>query len=564
MRKAVKSLKTSVKKLFKKNRADTTTPAPAATSRQSMPARSSRSPPSASEDIRCEPSAFQMLPQNVLHSIADKLPRHSDQARLARTCRAARDVVNAKLKHEEPVTLDARRRADIEFIKFLQDKRTLLILTYVYGRIPEFRYFTAHHFDMESKKYTKSLQVGKLDALSDNHIFAVSISGERTLNVFDLREGTKVNQVNLQHAIKSHDAVRVSNNGTVAVLLQIPLSELPEDERDAVSISDERKGRTYRVGIIHPHGTTVTRLEHPPNGGFIFFTAPNGIEYLQISPNGQYVVSLVSSINTDPFGRPSNHIWVWNTSSGAHIATIQSPSSHCILPSPDNKTVFIDGCLYSLLTGRKLGGSFYEVGNRTYEFKLSNGLQVEQSYHDAAFSPNGDLVYVPFRGMICLCDLKSGRLIIHKRFLPTFPEPFTGDGQYYSMVSDNIVHIVRSSDHKLVKQVHVPEIAGCTFHEKSLVSWEMREQEEQPRRHVIKEWALQPRRPSIPPMPSHKPSSGSPPKEPSPKTSAAIHAESAAGGGRRRGHRKTVKPSSPNTPPPKPRMHKCKTSHASM
>lgn len=559
MRKIVKSVKTSVRKLLKKREETMASaptvpvPEPSRSTRSSLPStptvpapgpsrpsRSTRSsppsaptipapepsrsmrssPPSANANILCEKlSTFQQLPPNVIHYIADKLPRHSDQAQFARTCRVAREVINAKLKDEAPVILDIRRRSDIEFIHILPDNKTLLILTY--DRIPDSQFFILHHMDLETKTYTKRLEIGEIEGISDNKLFIVTKT-DRVVKVFDLARGILVYEKTFSSDVKY--AV-VSNNGTIAVLYSVPISILSQEERDNLTREDERSRTTYRVGIVQPQTpNTITRLEYP---GFISVKNRQGREQLKITPNGRHVIAFVSP---DPYGFVLNQTGVWDAITGTHITTL-NVYGFDIRPSTSSRSVFIDGSVYDLLTGERIA-HFYERDVSTNDYKLSNGLKV--STWGIIYSPTDDLVYVIMRSsgarrrefMIALCDVRAKRIILHNDAVEASIFPFSADGKYYTIKSNGILSIVRTSDHKVIKEISISHEQGATFNDKYVVTWKI-DKNHRPMKDIIKRWPIQRARPSIPPMPKSKSKGSFEPSLEAPSPSAAR-------GGRRR------------------------------
>lgn len=432
----------------------------------------------------------------------------------------AREVINAKLKDEAPVILDIRRRSDIEFIHILPDNKTLLVLTYEYGRIPDFKFFTLHHMDLETKTYTKMLEIGEIEGLSDNKLFIVTKT-DRVVKVFDLARGILVYEKTFSSDVKY--AV-VSNNGTIAVLYSVPISILSQEERNNLTREDERSQTTYRVGIVQPQTpSTITRLEYP---GFISVKNRQGREHLKITPNGRHVIAFVSP---DPYGFVLHQTGVWDAITGTHITTL-NVYGFDIRPSTSSRSVFIDGNVYDLLTG-KLIADLYERDVSTKDYKLSNGLKV--STWGITFSPTDDLIYIVMRSSgpkrreyVALCDLRTNRIILHYDARNASMFPFSADGKYYTIEYNGILSIVRTSDHKVIKEISISHEQGATFNDKYVVTWKI-DKNHRPMKDIIKRWPIQRARPSIPPMPKSKSKGSFEPSLEAPSPSAAR-------GGRRR------------------------------
>jgi len=432
----------------------------------------------------------------------------------------ARDVINAKLKDEAPVILDVRHRSDVEFVNILPDNKTLLILTYEYDRIPDFRFFTLHHMDLETKTYTKKLEIGKIEGISDNKLFIVTKTN-RVIKVFDLALGILVYQKTFSSDVKY--AV-VSNNGTIAVLYSVPISILSQQERDNLTIEDERSRKTYRVGIVEPQTpSTITRLEYP---GFIAVKNRQGRELLKITPNGRHVIAFVSP---DPYGFVLNQTGVWDAITGTHITTL-NVSGFDIRPSTSSRSVFIDGNVYDLLTGERIA-DLYERDVSTKDYKLSNGLKV--STWGITFSPTDDLIYIVMRSSgakrreyVALCDVRANRIILQYDARDASIVPFSADGKYYTIEYDSILYVVRTSDHKIIKEISIPGEQGATLNDKFVVTWKV-DENHRPMVDIIKLWPIQRPRPSIPPMPKSTSKGSS-------ESSVGAPTETAARGGRRR------------------------------
>lgn len=505
--KAAKSIKSAFTK--KRERSSTTplpsAPPPAAPSAAPSappqrsparpPARSPKRSPHTPSIESCERSAFEKLPDDLLHKIAEKVPLAQDQARLAQVCRSTRRVVSAKLDKEKPITLTVDLIVDefkymIAGIQFLPDGETLLVKIHSYNRGDRLGigggYYTFLHLHIPSNKTTKSLNIGKYPSLSENKLVAATVNG-REYTVYNMQTLEAMRTGSFTHQVKE---IAVANDGTVVGSIYVPTAEISQEERRYLPYSHYERRTTKRYVVLRPDDSVVFLQKPQHKEGRIEFST------LRFTPNGRYLVGRVSFLvlpppNTSMVYLDERQIWVWDAYSGQHISTIPSLvrppprglNKLDITFSPNNRSIFLYGTVWDITNGRS-EVVFYK--SRTIAITENISVTEERAF----FSPDGKEVLVHTDGaVVIICDLarRKARAITGD---DVYGDPYSHDGKF-KLISDtrkNEIHIMKGRT--IVRNmVSKHPFHGVAVSAKYGVSWEVPKKASNP---ILRAWPIAP------------------------------------------------------------------------
>ena len=501
-----------------------------------------------------ELAAFQKLPDNVLHEISSCL-LVKDQANMASTCRSLRNVVSAKLRKEQPSLFDVPNpttfKYEIEYVEFLPDGETLLITAKSFQRDIANGYYSFWHFHLSQKEIVRTLDVGhRPSAFSEDRSLIVTINtiNKREFTVYNLRS-LEIERTGIcTHRIH---AIKIANNGTVLASISIPLSEIPVAEHAGLPEDDLKSQSTRRCVVMGPSDSMGVRLAMPTeayDNEIVFST-------LKITPNGKYIIGEIRyKILGHREGQivhllPQQRVWVWNGETGAYSHTITTSTMENIVVSPDNRTVFIDGSLFNIRTGkfmfsfyrpahgfpRELEGTgtvFLTYGKAPhYVYQISayfspDGARLCMEMNDSGFAMEHGGERLPMERYLLMCVISEKKLWALGSDIEPGTTPYSLASNF-QLIGDpnrhNSVFIVKNKNEIVREMFTKLELKGATVGKNYGVTWEP---DPSRRWYVFKAWPL----PTTIRLPIPKP-----PKTPteSPAPTKSPQGETRSNGGRR-------------------------------